>query len=210
MELYCQEKDNVRITGQVDQKANPYSNFGLYLHRNAKSNKSSPRLTPQDSNGSLKSASSPKGTPSKSKEDKDYFDSARSGREGTPDANDGEHSGSHGRRKSTSMAGGAVSLLTDPNYVEIIPIENYEADKDHKGSYNVKESGRYCLVFDNTFSRNTSKMVTFVATVQDKSATDQDEKVDLEGWLLKKRRKKMQGESICGNAQAQLTICRLG
>lgn len=56
------------------------------------------------------------------------------------------------------------------------------------------------MCIDNTFSRNTSKMLTLDVTTNEgqDNDDDNDEAValnqDMCGWLLKKRRKKMQGK----------------
>ncbi|KAI8991539.1 Oxysterol-binding protein-domain-containing protein [Mycotypha africana] len=51
---------------------------------------------------------------------------------------------------------------------EIIPIEHSQsADQKVEGCYIVEEPGNYVLVFDNTFSRNTPKKLTFAVTLCD-------------------------------------------
>jgi len=78
--------------------------------------------------------------------------------------------------------------------VEIIPIEHCNsADNKVSGHYVVDEPGSYALVFDNTFSRNTSKMLTFSVALGEGEQVSAGEQTELAGWILKKRRKKMQG-----------------
>lgn len=79
--------------------------------------------------------------------------------------------------------------------------------KVFKASFAVEHEGMYCLVFDNTFSKQKSKLVTFILQIHSSAITksvktdslvDDDEAVPqvaeehLSGLLLKKRRKKMQ------------------
>lgn len=80
--------------------------------------------------------------------------------------------------------------------------------KVFKGSLAVEHEGMYCLVFDNTFSKQKSKLVTFILQVHSNSKDvltksenllDDEDAVplaaeeQLSGVLLKKRRKKLQG-----------------
>ncbi|KAK9766384.1 Oxysterol-binding protein 3 [Basidiobolus ranarum] len=92
-------------------------------------------------------------------------------------------------RKSSSI------FLTskDPNLTEIIPVGHYESSKATiKGSYLVQEPGTYVLCFDNSFSRNTSKKLTFFVGLKD-GPDEKKSEPEISGWLLKKKRKKMQG-----------------
>ncbi|CAG8706985.1 15842_t:CDS:2 [Dentiscutata erythropus] len=75
---------------------------------------------------------------------------------------------SRGRKKSVS-----AQIAKDPSLKEILPIEHYNsATTTIKGSYKATEEGTYCLCFD--------------------IEEDQNEP-EISGWLLKKKRKKMQG-----------------
>nr|CAG8548579.1 1402_t:CDS:2 [Entrophospora candida] len=95
-----------------------------------------------------------------------------------------------GRKKSVSL-----QIIKDPGLKEILPIEHYNsATATIKGSYKVQDEGIYCLVFDNSFSRNTSKSLTFYVAVKEGSDDDQDKPLpETSGWMLKKKRKKIQG-----------------
>ncbi|CAG8484674.1 3190_t:CDS:2 [Paraglomus occultum] len=96
-----------------------------------------------------------------------------------------------GRKKSVS-----VQVLNDPDMKEILPIEHYNSSSTTiKGSYLVHEDGMYCLCFDNSFSRKTSKLLTFFVALRDEGSQDEvkTSKSDISGWMLKKKRKKMQG-----------------
>ncbi|CAG8487334.1 10071_t:CDS:2 [Funneliformis caledonium] len=75
-----------------------------------------------------------------------------------------------GRKKSVS-----AQIIKDPDLKEILPIEHYNsASTTIKGSYIVQEEGTYCLCFG----------------VEDQQKESQPE---IGGWMLKKKRKKMQG-----------------
>ena len=52
------------------------------------------------------------------------------------------------------------------------------------------------LWLDNTFSRNTSKTLTFSVALGDGEQVGSSEQTELAGWILKKRRKKMQGNVV--------------
>ncbi|CAG8490270.1 5112_t:CDS:2 [Diversispora eburnea] len=95
-----------------------------------------------------------------------------------------------GRKKSAS-----AQIINDPDLKEILPIEHYNSSTTTiKGSYQVTEEGTYCLCFDNSFSRNTSKSLTFFVALKDGPEDEQVEsQPEISGWLLKKKRKKMQG-----------------
>ncbi|CAG8646931.1 20195_t:CDS:2, partial [Cetraspora pellucida] len=90
---------------------------------------------------------------------------------------------------------GSTLIIKDPDLKEILPIEHYNSALNTiKGSYKVTEEGIYCLCFDNSFSRTTSKSLSFSVTLKDDLDNDQEEsKPDISGWLLKKKKKKMQG-----------------
>jgi hypothetical protein len=52
------------------------------------------------------------------------------------------------------------------------------------------------LWLDNTFSRNTSKTLTFSVALGEGEQVGSSEQTELAGWILKKRRKKMQGNVV--------------
>jgi hypothetical protein len=54
----------------------------------------------------------------------------------------------------------------------------------------------YLCTQDNTFSRNTSKMLTFSVALGEREQVSGSEQTELAGWILKKRRKKMQGNLL--------------
>ncbi|KAJ3087225.1 Oxysterol-binding protein- protein 3, partial [Quaeritorhiza haematococci] len=84
--------------------------------------------------------------------------------------------------------------LTDPELVEVLPIAHYDSSKlTIKGSYLVKEPGTYVLLFDNTFSVNTSKKLFFFVALKDVEPTLDAPKKEVEGWILKKGNRRMQG-----------------
>ncbi|KAI8984223.1 Oxysterol-binding protein-domain-containing protein [Mycotypha africana] len=101
----------------------------------------------------------------------------------------------HSRPRSKSVA--SEKLKEREDWVELVPIEYVNSVKTKvEGSYTVQESGNYILVFDNTFSKNTPKVVTFSVALIDPNmehAIEQSSKAEMSGWLLKKRRKKLQG-----------------
>ncbi|KAJ2845164.1 Oxysterol-binding protein 3, partial [Coemansia erecta] len=82
--------------------------------------------------------------------------------------------------------------LQDRGAVELMALKHYESSKSTiKGSWKVTESGTYVLYFDNSFSKNTSKRVSFCVAVKEEAR--EEPRVDFSGWLLKKKRKRMQG-----------------
>ncbi|CAG8526858.1 2634_t:CDS:2 [Dentiscutata heterogama] len=95
-----------------------------------------------------------------------------------------------GRKKA-----GSTLIIKDPDLKEILPIEHYNSALNTiKGSYKVTEEGTYCLCFDNSFSRTTPKSLSLSVALKDDLDNDQEEsKPDISGWLLKKKKKKMQG-----------------
>ncbi|KAI7905217.1 Oxysterol-binding protein-domain-containing protein [Cokeromyces recurvatus] len=98
------------------------------------------------------------------------------------------------RSRSKSIASEKLKERVD--LVEIIPIEYINSAKTKiEGSYTVHDPGNYILVFDNTFSKNTPKIVTFSVALVDPNMEGALEhpKAEISGWLLKKRRKKLQG-----------------
>ncbi|KAI7905818.1 Oxysterol-binding protein-domain-containing protein [Cokeromyces recurvatus] len=94
------------------------------------------------------------------------------------------------RPRSKSVA---TLKLKEVGMDEIIPIHHAQSsDQKVEGTYVVEEPGNYVLVFDNTFSRNTPKMLTYSVAL----GTPEDIKMqsnEVSGWLLKKKRKRMQG-----------------
>ncbi|KAG0337494.1 hypothetical protein BG004_007624 [Podila humilis] len=87
-----------------------------------------------------------------------------------------------------------VAKFKDPDLIEILPIQHYESSAGPvRGEYNVKEEGSYILVFDNTFSINTSKRLTFFVALEERATPVAQPSSELSGWLLKKKRKRMQG-----------------
>ncbi|KAJ1812640.1 Oxysterol-binding protein 3 [Coemansia sp. RSA 2598] len=82
--------------------------------------------------------------------------------------------------------------LQDRGAVELMALKHYESSKSTiKGSWNATEPGTYVLYFDNSFSKNTSKRVSFCVAVKEEAR--EEPRVDFSGWLLKKKRKRMQG-----------------
>ncbi|KAF9321643.1 hypothetical protein BG003_000526 [Podila horticola] len=92
------------------------------------------------------------------------------------------------RRKKT------VAKFKDPDLIEILPIQHYNsAAGPVRGEYLAKEEGSYVLVFDNTFSINTSKRLTYFVALEERGQKVAAPAAELSGWLLKKKRKRMQG-----------------
>ncbi|KAJ9088961.1 Oxysterol-binding protein 3 [Entomophthora muscae] len=79
-------------------------------------------------------------------------------------------------------------------FQEILPIKSYDAYKVKiKGEHKVEEPGIYILYFDNSHSWSTSKRLTFVVSTHKESEKPAAESPVISGWVLKKKRKKMQG-----------------
>ncbi|KAI7820142.1 Oxysterol-binding protein-domain-containing protein [Gamsiella multidivaricata] len=93
------------------------------------------------------------------------------------------------RRKKT------VAKFKDPDLIEILPIQHYESGSGTiRGEFTVKEEGSYVLVFDNSFSINTSKRLTFFVALEERTRKPAAQPTsEMSGWLLKKKRKRMQG-----------------
>ncbi|ORZ06103.1 Oxysterol-binding protein-domain-containing protein [Lobosporangium transversale] len=93
------------------------------------------------------------------------------------------------RRKKT------VAKFKDPELIEIMPIQHYESSSGTiRGEFTVKEEGSYVLVFDNSFSINTSKRLTFFVALEERSRKPVAQPTsEMSGWMLKKKRKRMQG-----------------
>ncbi|CAO3589002.1 unnamed protein product [Absidia cylindrospora] len=95
------------------------------------------------------------------------------------------------RRKST-----ASLHLFENKFQEIIPISHtHSSEEQIRGSYTVPEPGNCVLIFDNTTSINTSKILRFTVTSDEpiQENTKLNRSHDMAGYLLKKRRKRMQG-----------------
>ncbi|OAJ40675.1 hypothetical protein BDEG_24382 [Batrachochytrium dendrobatidis JEL423] len=113
------------------------------------------------------------------------------------------HSGKDGSLSSLRSIDNAVSgtnkkqqrpRLDDPDLEEVIQIAHYESSKATiKGNYYIQEPGTYILVFDNRFSVNTSKKLFFFVALMDVEPTAMVIKKEVEGWMLKKGNRKMQG-----------------
>lgn len=97
-------------------------------------------------------------------------------------------------------------------FIEILPVEKYESyESTINGSYKTPLAGVYALCFDNTFSINTSKQVFVGLRVIPASLLAdhglqiselpyaggnlgaQDDNVVMASWMMKKKRKKIQG-----------------
>ncbi|TPX30518.1 hypothetical protein SmJEL517_g05937 [Synchytrium microbalum] len=89
------------------------------------------------------------------------------------------------------------SKVMNPEMMELIAVRLVESGRHTiRGSYLVTEPGTYILLFDNSFSINTSKKLLFFVALRDavlpiRVAADEN----LEGWLLKKGNKRLQGYS---------------
>lgn len=114
---------------------------------------------------------------------------------------------------ATAAFGQEPSAAHPFEFLPILPIERYESyENTINGSYKVPLAGVYALCFDNSFSINTSKHVFLslrvipAALLADHGllASDQlafvggslgaqDENIVLSGWMMKKKRKRIQG-----------------
>ncbi|KAJ2118266.1 Oxysterol-binding protein 3 [Coemansia sp. RSA 922] len=84
--------------------------------------------------------------------------------------------------------------LHERNSVELMPLKHYESSKSTiKGFWNAVDPGAYVLYFDNSFSKNTSKRLSFCVAVKEAKEGNSKPPVLMSGWLLKKKRKRMQG-----------------
>ncbi|KAI9141963.1 hypothetical protein BKA69DRAFT_353020 [Paraphysoderma sedebokerense] len=106
----------------------------------------------------------------------------------------------------------------EPYLVPVLPVVRYESAKlTIKGEKVVTQNGTYVLYFgefgyfvnnaprqpdsnllissflDNSFSMNTSKKLTFFVALKDGEPVTHEHKPELSGYMLKKKRKKMQG-----------------
>ncbi|KAF9124583.1 hypothetical protein BGW39_008097 [Mortierella sp. 14UC] len=92
------------------------------------------------------------------------------------------------RRKKT------VAKFKDPDLIEILPIQHYDSSSGTiRGEHTVKEPGSYVVVFDNSFSIHTSKRLTFFVALEERGKPAPQASPEMSGWLLKKKRKRMQG-----------------
>ncbi|KAJ2357969.1 Oxysterol-binding protein 3 [Coemansia sp. RSA 2618] len=98
-------------------------------------------------------------------------------------------------RPMTAKQRGGYFKLQDRNVDELLPLKHYESSKTTiKGSWNAVEPGTYVLYFDNSFSKNTLKRVSFCVAVKEALPSSSSRPpVVMSGWLLKKKRKRMQG-----------------
>ncbi|KAL0144932.1 Oxysterol-binding protein-domain-containing protein [Mucor lusitanicus] len=95
-----------------------------------------------------------------------------------------DSSSHHTRARSKSIA--SEKLKEKNDWVELIPIEHVNSVKAKvEGSYTVCDSGNYILVFVVTFS------VALVDPNMEQAL--EHPQAEISGWLLKKRRKKLQG-----------------
>ncbi|KAJ2842017.1 Oxysterol-binding protein 3, partial [Coemansia erecta] len=88
--------------------------------------------------------------------------------------------------------------LQDKGIVELMPLKHYESSKATiKGSWTAVDPGVYILYFDNSFSKNTSKRLSFCVAVRETkgevASGGSKPRALISGWLLKKKRKRMQG-----------------
>lgn len=112
----------------------------------------------------------------------------------------------------------SVNHLLDNNFIEKIPMKQVNSSKEAiVGSFLAEEPGNYVFIFgtsraeeistfwsystklfvDNMFSRNTSKTLILTVTTNEPIIDDtatRDSSDYISGWLLKKRRKRMQGK----------------
>ncbi|GAA5807757.1 hypothetical protein MFLAVUS_001134 [Mucor flavus] len=108
------------------------------------------------------------------------------------------HSSAHSIHSQTSSRPRSKSVATiklkEQGLDEIVPIQHTQSCAQKvEGFYTVEEPGNYVLVFDNTFSRNTPKMLTFSVALGEPEEVQSVSKEEVSGWLLKKKRKRMQG-----------------
>ncbi|KAI8897501.1 hypothetical protein BC833DRAFT_40715 [Globomyces pollinis-pini] len=89
------------------------------------------------------------------------------------------------------------SRATYPGLIPLLPIEHYASSKGNvTGSYVVVEPGTFVLVFDNTYSVKTPKKLFFNVHARDaQTHVVVLEKKEVEGWLLKKGNRTVQGYS---------------
>lgn len=119
--------------------------------------------------------------------------------------------GSQSNGRSTSAMPSNLSFDDRLRQAQLEPIterRKLPGGKVFKGSLAVEQEGMYAIVFDNTFSKQKSKLVTFIlqvyptacakptksdALVDDVDAEPRVVEEHLTGILMKRRRKKLQG-----------------
>ena len=112
---------------------------------------------------------------------------------------------------SDTNSGGGRSLSASPNIqnepfmdhagkgvIHLLPVERFESSQNAiRGEWRVPLQGYYGLVFDNTFSIHTAKKLFFSVQLEDPRESPRPPtakpNVLLEGWLMKKKSKIMQG-----------------
>ncbi|CAO3687459.1 unnamed protein product [Rhizopus stolonifer] len=103
-------------------------------------------------------------------------------------ANQNNHHNNRPRSKSV-----ATTKLKESGLEEIIPIQHFQSSSQKvQGTYEVESPGNFVLVFDNTFSRNTPKVLTYTVALGNPEDV-KEHRDEVSGWLLKKKRKRMQG-----------------
>lgn len=119
-------------------------------------------------------------------------------RSGTPQPSDPNLSKHSSLEAMDSSPVDPVIRWLGPEAVTLLPIQRYEAaEQVIRGSYVAPIAGTYVLCFDNSFSIQTAKQVHFGVEVISnlQGAVDSDEVVH-SGWLLKKKRRRMQGKAV--------------
>ncbi|ORX62833.1 hypothetical protein DM01DRAFT_1297653 [Hesseltinella vesiculosa] len=93
------------------------------------------------------------------------------------------------RRKSV-----ATSLMLERDFQEIIPVSHVpSSDRTIQGSHVASEPGNFVLLFDNTSSIQKPKVLSFSVTSDESVDEHLQEDQIMADYLLKKRRKRMQG-----------------
>ncbi|KAI9189065.1 Oxysterol-binding protein 3 [Blastocladiella emersonii ATCC 22665] len=110
------------------------------------------------------------------------------------DSGAGATSAAAGGKRNRTKSSASTTAVREPLLEPVVPISRFESSKTTiKGQKSVTRDGTYVLYFDNTFSRNTSKKMTFFVAMRDGEAKEEERQAELTGWLLKKKRKRMQG-----------------
>jgi hypothetical protein len=101
--------------------------------------------------------------------------------------------------RSVEGSNASLSKPSSPkiqNSEYIMPLARYASGKvTVNGSYLIRKAGTYVLVFDNTFSVNTSKKLNFFVAIRDVDRKDIIDRMIIAGWLLKKGNLSVQGFS---------------
>ncbi|KAJ1918831.1 Oxysterol-binding protein 3 [Mycoemilia scoparia] len=96
-----------------------------------------------------------------------------------------------------SAQGRRSSKLRDPLLMPLLAMNHVESSKGTiKGQWNAIWPGTYILYFDNSFSVNTSKILSLVVAINEVAGPAESAvqaPPNHEGWLQKKKRKRMQG-----------------